>query len=166
MTKHLTAAPKRIRRPRLACSPPGKNFPRQYCQTRLPKAIKSVVAASSADKMRLRTAKIRPFSAASTDFIALGRRVWQYCLGNFLPGGEQARRGRRIRFGAAVRCFVTKWGYCAWNSVSIRGYWEEYCSRNLQMIQPRIQNPVLVLELRFKWIFPLLFLCTFPIYSM
>ena len=67
-----------------------------------------------------------------------------------MPGGEQARRGRRIRFGAAVRCFVIKWGYCAWNPYNIRGYWGKDCSRNLQMIQPRIQNPVLVLELRFK----------------
>ena len=88
--------------------------------------------------------------AATTDFTALRRRVWQCCLGNFLPGGEQARRGRRIRFGAAVSCFVTKRGYCAWISVKFRGYWGKYCSRNLQMIQPRIQNPVLVLELRFK----------------
>ena len=58
--------------------------------------------------------------AATTGFIAFGRRVRQYCLGKFLPGGEHARRGRRFRFGAAVRCFVIKWGYCAWNSDNIR----------------------------------------------
>ena len=40
------------------------------------KAIKSVVAASSTDKMRLRTAKIWPFSAAMLTFTEL--RYWKH----------------------------------------------------------------------------------------
>ena len=111
-------------------------------------AVKGSIAAENGLILAVLSRILSAEEAATTDFIALGRRVWQYCLGNFLPGGEQARRGRRIRFGAAVRCFVIKWGYCAWNPDSIRGYWGKDCSRNLQMIQPRIQNPVLVLELR------------------
>ena len=113
-------------------------------------AVKVSIAAENGLILAVLSRILSAEEAATTDFIALGRRVWQYGLGIFLPGGEKARRGRRIRFGAAVRCFVTKWGYCAWNSDNFRGYWEKNCSRNLQMIQPRIQNPVLVLELRFK----------------
>ena len=35
-------------------------------------------------------------------------------------------------------------------SDSVRGYCEKHCSRNVEMIQPWIQNPVLVLDMRFK----------------